>query len=130
MYAGDQASRRLGLDIVEVAPGYAEVRVTVREDMLGSAGYCDPGIVFTVADTAFAYACNTYDRTTVASACNIDLVGSAPAGTELKAVARERWRGSRSGVYDVDVTSDNDDIIAVFRGKSASLKDPIIKGSE
>lgn len=130
MYAGDRASRRLGFDIVRVEPGYAEVRVTVGEEMLGVAGHCDPGVIFTLADTAFAYACNTYNLTTVASACNIDLLGIAPAGAQLKATARERWRSGRNGVYDVDVTCGDDQVIAVFRGKSVSLKEPIIKDSE
>ena len=126
MYENDQSSKRLGIVIVEVKPGYAEATMAVRSDFLDADSTCHEGVVFTLADTAFAYACNTYDEVTVAASCTIEYLNRAGAGEDLKAVAQEQWRRGRNGVCDVRVSDRSGKPIAIFRGKSFSLGTPLI----
>jgi acyl-CoA thioesterase len=121
MYAGDEASRRLGIEIDGVAPGRATARMRVTDAMVNGHGVCHGGYVFLLADTAFAFACNTYDAVTLAAGCDIVFVTSARAGDRLVAEASERVRFGRSGVYDVTVRNQNGSPVAEFRGLSRSV---------
>ena len=121
MYADDLASRRAGITIENVAPGRAAARMTVADTMINGHAICHGGYVFLLADTAFAFACNTYGASVVAQACDIVFVRSARLGDQLVATAVERGRYGRSGIYDVTVTC-GDDVIAEFRGRSRVLK--------
>jgi acyl-CoA thioesterase len=129
MYADDVASRTLGITISEVAPGTAVASMTVREDMVNGHGICHGGYVFTLADTAFAFACNTYDEVTVAAGADITFLEPVTAGTELAATAVEVARRGRSGLYDVTVRGDDGEVVAEFRGRSRSLGRPLLSGS-
>jgi acyl-CoA thioesterase len=121
MYAADEASRRLGITIEGVAPGRATARMLVTGEMVNGHGICHGGYVFLLADTAFAFACNTYDAVTVAAGCDIVFVASARAGDELVAEAQERVRFGRSGVYDVTVSGKDGSPVAEFRGLSRTI---------
>jgi acyl-CoA thioesterase len=126
MYREDAASRALGIEVVSVEVGRAQLAMTVRADMGNSRGVCHGGVVFTLADSAFAYACNSRNQVTVASACHIDFLAPAHAGDRLLADASERARGGRTGVYDVTVTNQHGDTVALFRGKSYRIKGEIV----
>jgi acyl-CoA thioesterase len=122
MYANDRAAQALGLAITAIAPGRATVEMTVRADMLNGFAICHGGIVATLADTAFAYACNAGNEATVASGFSIDIVAPSHEGDRLSAVAREVQRAGRTGVYDIEVHNQKGALIAVFRGKSYAMK--------
>ena len=122
MFANDRASKALGHEVIEVTPGAATVTMTVRTDMLNGHDICHGGYVFLLADTAFAFACNTYGPTTVAAACDVVFLGPAHLGDDLIAEATERHRYGRSGIYDVTVRLPNDAVIAEFRGHSRALR--------
>jgi len=126
MYERDGASQGLGLRVVRVAPGRAEVAMTVRADMLNGHAICHGGFIFTLADSAFAYACNSYNLTTVASGCAIDFLAPAREGDLLTAVAHERSASGRTGVYDIEVNNQRGEKIALFRGKSYRIKGHVI----
>jgi acyl-CoA thioesterase len=117
MWAADKASRRLGIELDELTAGRARVHMTVADWMVNGHGICHGGIVFTLADTAFALACNSGEEAAVAAACDVVFVAPAHAGDVLHAEATERTRFGRSGVYDVTVRRD-DAVIAEFRGHS------------
>ena len=122
MYADDTAIQALGIEIDNVAPGHAEARMTVSKTMINGHDVCHGGYLFTLADTAFAYACNTYGAPTVAAAASIEFLFPARLGDELLASASEAQRGKRSGIYDVRVTRGDGRLIALFRGRSAVLR--------
>ena len=121
LLAGDRASAGLGITLDAVAPGFARLRMTVRSDMLNGHGICHGGLLFALADTAFAVACNTYEAATVAAAGAIEFLRPAHAGEELTAEARERWRSRRSGIYDITVTGEAGRTVALLRGRSHCL---------
>ena len=121
MYAADEASRRLGITIDGVAPGRATARMRVTDAMVNGHGICHGGYIFLLADTAFAFACNTYDAVTVAAGCEIVFVSSAEVGDELVAESGERVRFGRSGVYDVTVYRQDGSSVAEFRGLSRTV---------
>jgi acyl-CoA thioesterase len=121
MCADDAASRALGMVVDDVAPGRATVRMAVTEAMTNGHGTCHGGYVFLLADSAFAFACNTYDVVTVAAAADVVFVTPAHVGDELVAEAVERVRFGRSGVYDVTVRRADGEVVAEFRGHSRSL---------
>ncbi|MCB1738870.1 MAG: hydroxyphenylacetyl-CoA thioesterase PaaI [Gammaproteobacteria bacterium] len=129
MLGSDRATRDLGMQLVEVGPGRARLNMRIRDDMVNGHDVAHGGFIFTLADSAFAFACNTYDVVTVAQGASIEFVRSARRGNLLQAEAIERSRGRNTGVYDVTVTDEDDRIIACFRGKSFSLGRPIL-GSE
>src|SRR6266542_2127754 len=126
MYERDVASQGLGIRVERVAPGHAEVTMTVRADMLNGHAICHGGFIFTLADSAFAYACNSYNLTTVASGGAIDFVASARDGDVLAAMARERSVSGRTGVYDIEVTNQRGETVAYFRGKSYRIKGHVL----
>jgi acyl-CoA thioesterase len=121
LWAGDAASRGLGMEIVEALPGRASVRMTVRDDMVNGHGTGHGGITFTLADSAFAVACNSYNRSTVAAACEIRFLAPTRLGDVLVATAVERSREGRDGVYDVTVRS-GDRVVAEFQGRSREVR--------
>jgi acyl-CoA thioesterase len=121
MYAQDHASQALGMRILEVRPGYARLSMTVREDMVNGHKLCHGGLIFTLADSAFAFACNTYNSVTVASAASVEFLLPARLGDELTATAEERSRSKRTGVYDVVVRNKQGESVALFRGRSHEL---------
>jgi acyl-CoA thioesterase len=118
LFAGDHASRSLGIGIEEVRPGFARLRMTVRTDMVNGHGMCHGGMVFALADSAFAVACNTHNAVTVAAAAAIDFLAPATVHDELTAEARELWRSKRSGIYEISVSNQRGETIALFRGRS------------
>lgn len=122
MYAADRASRHLGIEISGVAPGHASATMIVTDDMVNGHDLCHGGYVFLLADTAFAFACNTYDQVTVAASGDVVFVRPALRGQRLVAVAVERLRRGRSGVYDVTVRNDDGEVVAEFRGGSRTLE--------
>ena len=126
MWSRDDASKGLGMRIVRVAPGRAELTMTVRADMLNGHAICHGGFIFTLADSAFAFACNSYNLNTVASGCGIDFLAPAHDGDVLTASAHERNASGRTGVYDIEVTNQRGDKIALFRGKSYRIKGHVI----
>src|SRR2546425_13179992 len=101
MYARDRASQAMGMQIATIGPGYAELTMTVRADMLNGHAICHGGFIFTLADSAFAFACNSYNLTTVASGCSIDFVTPAREDDVLTAIGKERSLSGRTGVYDI-----------------------------
>ena len=121
MWAGDAASQALGMTVVDVGPGTAEVSMKVREDMVNGWGLCHGGLIASLADSAFAFACNSHGVVTVASGFEVSFLESAHLGDELVATAVERALRGRSGLYDVTVRRTSDDaVIAEFRGRSRS----------
>lgn len=118
MWARDRASQALGMRIDAIAPGRAVLSMPVRSDMVNGHAICHGGFVFALADSAFAFACNSYNQTTVASACHIDYLAPAREGDVLEAEAVERSRSGRTGVYDVTVRVRGGATVALFRGKS------------
>lgn len=130
MYERDRASRSLGIEIEDVAPGRAGARMRVTADMVNGHDIAHGGYVFLLADDAFAFACNTYDRVTVAAAAEVVFVAPARLGDELIAEAVERTRYGRSGIYDVTVRRVEDGaVIAEFRGHSRSQDGRVLDGT-
>ena len=125
MHAADHASQALGMQVLAVAPGSARVGFTVRRDMLNGHAVCHGGIVFALADSAFAHACNSYNRVTLASAASIEFLRPAREGDVLTAIAQERQRGRRGGVYDVEVRDAQGELVALFRGRSIATDEPV-----
>lgn len=130
MWSRDAVARALGMERVEVTPGRATLRMRVRPDMANGHHICHGGMIFTLADTAFAYACNSYNLNTVASACSIDFLAPAREGDVLEATAVERSTSGRTGVYDIEVKVLGANTVALFRGKSYRIKGEVIAGLE
>ncbi len=126
MFAADAASQKLGMRVVGVRPGYASVEMEVLPDMLNGHAICHGGFVFSLADSAFAFACNTHNFVTVAAGCSIDFLAPSYAGDHLIAEAQEQALLGRSGVYDVTVTNQRGERIALFRGRSHRTRIEII----
>lgn len=122
MFSRDHASRELGMRIESVAPGRAVLSMTVRQEMVQGHGNCHGGFIFTLADSAFAFACNSYDEATVASGCSIDYLGPGRLGDVLTATAEERSRRGRTGIYDITVRNQHGDEVALFRGRSYKIR--------
>jgi acyl-CoA thioesterase len=122
MFAGDRATRWLGMQVVQVAPGRAVLRMTVPEHMLNGHDICHGGLITTLADSAFAYACNSYNELTVASGFAVDLLAPGRLGDVLTATCTEVSRAGRTGLYDCEVLNQHGQRIAVFRGRSYTLK--------
>lgn len=131
MWSGDQASRGLGMRVLEVGPGRAVLAMAVREDMVNGHGICHGGLVFTLADSAFAVACNSRNHITLAQAADIVFVAPARLGETLRATATERTSFGRNGVYDVRVTREGDAaVIAEFRGRSRQVAGTLVDPDE
>ena len=130
LFANDPASSGLGIAIEEVGPGFARLRMTVGPHMLNGHGTCHGGFIFALADTAFAAACNTYNSVTVAAAASIDFLAPAQAQDALTAEARELWRSKRSGIYEVKVSNQRGETVALFRGRSHCKGGPLVPGTQ
>ena len=126
MWEADQASQALGMVLERVAPGRARLSMTVRSDMVNGHDLCHGGLIATLADSAFAFACNTHGTVTVASGFAVELLEPARLGDRLVADAREVALRGRSGVYDVTVRC-GEKVVAEFRGRSRSLGRPILE---
>ncbi len=130
MWAADPASRGLGMEIVAVAPGKAVVAMPVRADMVNGHGIVHGGFIFTLADSAFAFACNTYNQTTVAQQNQITFLAPGRADDVLTATATEVSRSGRSGIYDVSVAGRDGALIALMRGLSRTIQGQIFEEAD
>ncbi|MDM4765850.1 hydroxyphenylacetyl-CoA thioesterase PaaI [Pelomonas sp. SE-A7] len=131
MFANDRASKGLGMEIVAISPGAATLTMTVREDMLNGLDICHGGLITTLADSAFAFACNAYNEMTVASGFDVSIVAPGRLGDVLTAKAEEVQLSGRTGVYDIRVRNQRDELIALFRGRSYRLKGkPVVRIEE
>ncbi|HEY7788118.1 MAG TPA: hydroxyphenylacetyl-CoA thioesterase PaaI [Casimicrobiaceae bacterium] len=126
MFASDRASRALGMLVESIGPGRAEMTMTVRDDMVNGHAICHGGYIFLLADSTFAFACNSHNRNTVAQGCAIDYLAPAHAGDVLRATGAERSRTGRTGVYDVEVRDQNGRTVALFRGKSYRIDGHVV----
>lgn len=122
MWRDDRASKMLGMQILAIAPGTATLQMTVRDDMLNGHDICHGGLVTTLADSAFAFACNAYNEFTVAAGFDVNLMSPARKGDVLTARATELSKTGRTGVYDIAVTNQRGEPIAAFRGRSYTVK--------
>jgi acyl-CoA thioesterase len=127
LHERDIAARTLGIEIAGVAAGYAKCTMRVRDDMLNGHGICHGGVIFTLADTTFAFACNSYNDKTVATSASIEFLAPVQSGDELTAEAGERARGRRLGVYDIEVRNQAGARIALFRGRSAKISGSVVE---
>jgi acyl-CoA thioesterase len=122
MFAHDAVAKSMGMSVEAIDAGRATVAMAVRPDMANGFGICHGGLVATLADTAFAYACNSWNEQTVASGFDIQLLIAGHVGDVLRAEAAMVSQGSRTGIYDVNVRNHRDELVAVFRGRSHRLK--------
>jgi acyl-CoA thioesterase len=125
MWSNDLASKDLGMTVEVTEPGRAEARMKVRANMVNGHDICHGGYIFTLADSAFAFACNTYNFITVAASASIEFVRPARLGDCLVATAKEVHRGGRTGIYDITVTNQDDAVVAIFRGRSYATREPV-----
>ncbi|WP_306141674.1 hydroxyphenylacetyl-CoA thioesterase PaaI [Roseibium sp. MMSF_3412] len=121
MWEDDNASQALGMELVRIAPGEADMRMIVTKAMTNGHGNMHGGYLFTLADSAFAFACNTYNQVTVAQHCSITYVKPGALADVLTARAREVSRQGRSGIYDISLTREDGTVIAEFRGHSRTI---------
>jgi acyl-CoA thioesterase len=129
MWKDDRASKMLGLSVTAIGPGTSTVTMTVREDMLNGHDICHGGLITTLADSAFAFACNAYNELTVASGFDVNIVATGKLGDVMTATAREVSKAGRTGVYDIDVRNQRGELIAAFRGRSYTVKGkPLVEG--
>lgn len=126
MFPRDGAAHFLGVELDEIRPGYARTRLSVRREFTNGHGICHGGIIYTLADAAFAYSCNSHNHNTVASGCSIEYLAAAHVGDVLTAVAEERSLTGRTGIYDVEVTDQDSKRIALFRGKSHRIQGEVV----
>ena len=118
MYERDPATQGLGIALAEIRPGYARMTMTVRPDMLNGHQSCHGGYIFLLADSAFAFACNSHNAVTVGAGCTIDYLAPGRAGDVLTAEGVEQALAGKTGVYDITVRNQDGKAIALFRGKS------------
>lgn len=122
LYAGDSVSQALGIEILDVAPGRVRVAMTVRSYMVNGHGICHGGVLFTLADSAFAFACNSHGTPMVAAGASIEFLAPTPRGERVIASATETSRTERYGIYDVVIAKPSGEPIAHFRGRCARLR--------
>ena len=127
LFERDRAAQALGMRVAAVSPGAARVTMRVRPDMLNGHGSCHGGLIFALADTAFALACNSHNQRTVAAAAAIDFLAAAREGDELEAAAHELWRTQRNGIYEITVSNQEGARIALFRGRSYRIEGQIVE---
>lgn len=129
MWAHDHASRGLGMELIEVSSGRVVMRMVIRDDMANGFGMCHGGFIFTLADTAFAFACNAQGVRAVAATCTITYLRPGKVGDQLTAVAQERESAGRTGIYDVGVRDSAGIVVAEFRGLSRTIGPSVAEGS-
>lgn len=130
MWAEDQASRGLGMELISVGPGRAELAMTVTDRMVNGHKICHGGFIFTLADSCFAFACNTYNQRTVAQQCAVTFITAGKLGDRLTARGVEVNRRGRSGIYDITVTREDGAVIAEFRGHSRTIEGELVPNLE
>jgi acyl-CoA thioesterase len=127
MFAADRASREfLKMQLLSCEPGRAVMRMQVREEMLNGHEICHGGLIFTLADSTFAFACNSHNKVTVAAGCSIEFLKPGKLGDVLTCEGVERVLQGRHGIYDMKVTNQQGEVIAMFRGKSAHVQGTVI----
>ncbi|MDP1655418.1 MAG: hydroxyphenylacetyl-CoA thioesterase PaaI [Hylemonella sp.] len=127
MFAADRASREfMQMELLSCAPGRAVMRMTVRKDMLNGHEICHGGLIFTLADSTFAFACNSYNKVAVAAGCSIEFLKPAQLGDVLTCEGVEQTLQGRHGIYDMRVSNQRGEVIAMFRGKSAQIQGSVI----
>lgn len=127
MFAGDRASREtLGMELLECAPGKAVMRMRVDERHLNGHRICHGGFIFTLADSTFAFACNSHNKVAVAAGCSIEFLKPGQLGDVLTCEGLEQVLQGRHGVYDVKVSNQRGEVVAVFRGKSAQIPGTVV----
>ena len=126
MYSRDQATQTLGIQLLDAGAGRACLSMPVRADMIQGHGTCHGGFLFALADSAFAFACNSYDEATVALGCSIDYIAPALCGDLLTARASEQSRKGRTGLYDVRIENQRGELIALFHGKSYKVRGTVL----
>ena len=125
MWNGDAASQDLGMTVSVTEAGSAVASFEIRANMVNGHDICHGGYLFTLADSAFAFACNTYNRVTVAASASIEFIRPARLGDKLVATATEVSRGGRTGIYDATVTNQDGEVVAIFRGRSYATREPV-----
>jgi acyl-CoA thioesterase len=131
MYAVDRASKDfMGLQLVSCEPGRAVMRMTVRAEMLNGHEICHGGMIFTLADSTFAFACNSHNKVTVASGCSIEFLKPARAGDVLTCEGVEQLLQGRYGIYDMKVSNQRGEIVAMFRGKSTTIQGAVLPSTD
>ena len=128
MWADDSATQGFGMKLGPVGPGSAVMTMTVTQPMVNGHGMCHGGYIFTLADSAFAFACNTYNQRVVAQHCSVTFLNMAMLGDVLTASATEASRQGRSGIYDIKVTKADGTVVAIFRGHSRTIKGEFFPG--
>jgi len=126
LYERDRASQALGMHLAAVRPGWARVTMRVRGDMVNGHQVCHGGLLFALADSAFAFACNSHNESTVAAAASIDFLAGAREGDELTAEASELWRTRRNGIYEISIHNQRGERIALFRGRSYRIDGQVV----
>jgi len=127
MFAADRASREfMQMELLSCAPGRAVMRMTVRKDMLNGHEICHGGLIFTLADSTFAFACNSYNKVAVAAGCSIEFLKPAQLDDVLTCEGVEQTLQGRHGIYDMRVSNQRGEVIAMFRGKSAQIQGAVI----
>lgn len=126
LWARDHASQALGMRLDAIGPGHAVLLMRVRVDMLNGHGTCHGGFIFALADSCFALACNSHDQVCVAAGCHIDYLAPAVEGERLRADGVECARSGRSGVYDVRVSNEAGQTVALMRGRSRRLEGSVL----
>jgi acyl-CoA thioesterase len=130
LYSRDAATNHLEMQMSCVSPGHAAMSMKVQPFMVQGHNTCHGGYLFTLADSAFAVACNTYNQPCVAIGCSIDYVAPGIEGDYLTAMAKERSRSGRTGNYDVEIRNQDNKLVAIFRGKSYALKGTVLPDTE
>ena len=127
MFAADTASREtMGMALLDCQPGYARMSMQVRELHLNGHKICHGGFIFTLADSTFAFACNSHNKVTVAAGCQIEFLKPGKLGDVLTCEGVEQTLSGRHGIYDMKVTNQNGEVIALFRGKSAQIQGTVL----
>jgi acyl-CoA thioesterase len=131
MLAADRASKDfMGIELLSCEPGRAVMRMTVQSEMLNAHEICHGGMIFTLADSTFAFACNSHNKVTVASGCSIDFLKPARAGDVLTCEGVEQLLQGRYGVYDMKVSNQRGEIVAMFRGKSTTIQGSVLPSTD
>jgi acyl-CoA thioesterase len=126
LFDGDRASQVLGMTIESCGPGRATVSMRIRPDMVNGHRICHGGLIFALADSAFAFACNSHGHNTVAAGAAIEFLAPGREGDLLQAIAQERWRAGKAGIYEIEVRNQRDETVALFRGRSHQVAGRLI----
>ena len=130
MHSTDYCAHMLGIQVQKIAPGFAELSMTVRPEFANGHGMCQGGLIGTLADTAFAHACNSHNRKTVAQRFSIDFIRPANVGEQLIAAGEEQSRGKQTGIYQVKVTNPDGKLVAIFNGTSFEIGGFVVEPTE